>query len=319
MQPGISVILPILNEERFLADAISAILAQEYPGELEVILALGPSKDHTDEIAAKLHEMDPRVVLVSNPPGKTAAGLNAAIAAAKFEIICRIDGHAEISKSYIRDAVEIMQESDAVNVGGIMAAVGKNSFENAVARAMRSPIGVGGARFHVGGSAGPADTVYLGVFKKSALHAAGGYDERFIRAQDWELNYRLREAGGVIWFDPRLAVIYRPRPNLRALAKQYFEYGRWRRAVSRHHKGTVNYRYLAPPLATLTIALSIITGLLVHPLLLIPALSYASAILFASLLIGKSWSERVILPAVLTTMHISWGIGFITSPANLVK
>ncbi len=319
MQPGISVILPILNEERFLADAISAILAQEYPGELEVILALGPSKDHTDEIAAKLHEMDPRVVLVSNPTGKTAAGLNAAIAAAKFEIICRIDGHAEISKSYIRDAVEIMQESDAVNVGGIMAAVGKNSFENAVARAMRSPIGVGGARFHVGGSAGPADTVYLGVFKKSALHAAGGYDERFIRAQDWELNYRLREAGGVIWFDPRLAVIYRPRPNLRALAKQYFEYGRWRRAVSRHHKGTVNYRYLAPPLATLTIALSIITGLLVHPLLLIPALSYASAILFASLLIGKSWSERVILPAVLTTMHISWGIGFITSPANLVK
>lgn len=319
MQPGVSVVLPILNEERFLADAISAILAQEYPGELEVILALGPSKDRTDEIAAKLHEMDPRVVLVSNPTGKTAAGLNAAIAAAKFEIICRIDGHAEISKSYIRDAVEIMQESDAVNVGGIMAAVGKNSFENAVARAMRSPIGVGGARFHVGGSAGPADTVYLGVFKKSALHAAGGYDERFIRAQDWELNYRLREAGGVIWFDPRLAVIYRPRPNLRALAKQYFEYGRWRRAVSRHHKGTVNYRYLAPPLATLTIALSIITGLLVHPLLLIPALSYASAILFASLLIGKSWSERVILPAVLTTMHISWGIGFITSPANLVK
>lgn len=319
MQPGVSVVLPILNEERFLADAISAILAQEYPGELEVILALGPSKDRTDEIAAKLHEMDPRVVLVSNPTGKTAAGLNAAIAAAKFEIICRIDGHAEISKSYIRDAVEIMQESDAVNVGGIMAAVGKNSFENAVARAMRSLIGVGGARFHVGGSAGPADTVYLGVFKKSALHAAGGYDERFIRAQDWELNYRLREAGGVIWFDPRLAVIYRPRPNLRALAKQYFEYGRWRRAVSRHHKGTVNYRYLAPPLATLTIALSIFSGLLVHPLLLIPALSYASAILFASLLIGKSWSERVILPAVLTTMHISWGIGFITSPANLVK
>ena len=319
MQPGVSVVLPILNEERFLADAISAILAQEYSGELEVILALGPSKDRTDEIAAKLHEMDPRIVLVSNPTGKTAAGLNASIAAAKFEIICRIDGHAEISKSYIRDAVEIMQESDAVNVGGVMAAVGKNSFENAVARAMRSPIGVGGARFHVGGSAGPADTVYLGVFKKSALHAAGGYDERFIRAQDWELNYRLREAGGVIWFDPRLAVIYRPRPNLRALAKQYFEYGRWRRAVSRHHKGTVNYRYLAPPLATLTIALSIITGLLVHPLLLIPALSYASAILFASLLIGKSWSERVILPAVLTTMHISWGIGFITSPANLVK
>jgi len=319
MQPGVSVVLPILNEERFLADAISAILTQEYAGELEVILALGPSKDRTNEIAAGLREKDSRIVLVENPTGRTAAGLNAAIAAAKFEIICRIDGHAEISKSYIADAVEIMQSSDAVNVGGIMAAVGKTRFEDAVARAMRSPIGVGGARFHIGGTAGPADTVYLGVFKKSALIAAGGYDERFIRAQDWELNFRLREAGGTIWFDPRLAVIYRPRPNLKALAKQYFEYGRWRRAVTRHHKGTVNYRYLAPPVATVTIALSLLLGISLHPFFLIPALGYASAILIASLLIGKSWSERIALPAVLTTMHLSWGIGFLTSPAHLVK
>jgi len=319
MQPGVSVVLPILNEERFLADAISAILAQEYAGELEVILALGPSKDRTNEIAAGLREKDSRIVLVENPTGRTAAGLNAAIAAAKFEIICRIDGHAEISKSYIADAVEIMQSSDAVNVGGIMAAVGKTQFEDAVARAMRSPIGVGGARFHIGGTAGPADTVYLGVFQKSALIAAGGYDERFIRAQDWELNFRLREAGGTIWFDPRLAVNYRPRPNLKALAKQYFEYGRWRRAVTRHHKGTVNYRYLAPPVATVTIALSLLLGISLHPLFLIPALGYASAILVASLLIGKSWSERIALPAVLTTMHLSWGIGFLTSPAHLVK
>ena len=319
MQPGVSVVLPILNEERFLADAISAILAQRYAGELEVILALGPSTDRTNEIAAGLREKDSRIVLVENPTGRTAVGLNAAIAAAKFEIICRIDGHAEISKSYIADAVEIMQSSDAVNVGGIMAAVGKTRFEDAVARAMRSPIGVGGARFHIGGTAGPSDTVYLGVFKKSALIAAGGYDERFIRAQDWELNFRLREAGGTIWFDPRLAVIYRPRSNLKALAKQYFEYGRWRRAVTRHHKGTVNYRYLAPPVATVTITLSLLLGISLHPLFLIPALGYASAILIASLLIGKSWSERITLPAVLTTMHLSWGIGFLTSPAHLVR
>ena len=260
MQPGVSVVLPILNEERFLTDAISAILAQRYGGELEVILALGPSKDRTNEIAAQLHAKDPRVVLVQNPTGRTAAGLNAAIAKARFEIICRIDGHAEISKSYIADAVEIMESKNAVNVGGIMAAVGKTPFESAVARAMRSPIGVGGARFHIGGEAGPADTVYLGVFKKSALLAVGGYDERFIRAQDWELNFRLRDGGGLIWFDPRLEVLYRPRPNLKTLSRQYFEYGRWRRAVTRQHKGTVNYRYLAPPVATLIILASLITG-----------------------------------------------------------
>jgi len=319
MKPGVSVVLPILNEERFLADAISAILAQQYSGELEVILALGPSKDRTNEIAAELRAKDSRIVLVENPTGRTAAGLNAAIAASKFEIICRIDGHAEISKNYINDAVEVMESSNAVNVGGIMAAVGKTGFENAVARAMRSPIGVGGARFHVGGTAGPADTVYLGVFKKSAINAAGGYDSRFIRAQDWELNFRLREAGGTIWFDPRLEVVYRPRPNLKALAKQYFEYGRWRRAVTRRHKGTINYRYLAPPLATLLIALSLITGITVNPLFFIPALSYAAAILVSSLAIGKSLIERLCLPAVLATMHISWGIGFLSSPADLVE
>ena len=200
-----------------------------------------------------------------------------------------------------------------------MAAVGKTPFESAVARAMRSPIGVGGARFHIGGEAGPADTVYLGVFKKSALLAVGGYDERFIRAQDWELNFRLRDGGGLIWFDPRLEVLYRPRPNLKTLSRQYFEYGRWRRAVTRQHKGTVNYRYLAPPVATLIIAASLITGLALHPLFFIPALTYASAILLSSLAIGKNWSERITLPAVLTTMHISWGIGFLTSPSNLVK
>ncbi len=319
MKPGVSVVLPILNEERFLADAISAILAQQYSGELEVILALGPSRDRTNEIAAELRAKDSRIVLVENPTGRTAAGLNAAIAASKFEIICRIDGHAEISKSYINDAVEIMESSNAVNVGGIMAALGKTGFENAVARAMRSPIGVGGARFHVGGTAGPADTVYLGVFKKSAINAAGGYDSRFIRAQDWELNFRLREAGGTIWFDPRLEVVYRPRPNLKALAKQYFEYGRWRRAVTRHHKGTINYRYLAPPIATLIIALSLIVGIAINPILLVPALTYATAILIASLAIGKSAIERLCLPAVLATMHISWGIGFLSSPADLVE
>ena len=317
--PGVSVVLPILNEERFLEHAIEAILEQKYPGDLEVILALGPSRDRTNEIAQGLRQKDSRVVLVDSPTGRTAAGLNLAIKEAKFEIICRIDGHAEISETYIQDAVEIMEETGAVNVGGIMAAVGKSAFESAVATAMRSPLGVGGARFHIGGKAGPADTVYLGVFKKRALLEVGLYDERFTRAQDWELNYRLRQSGGIIWFDPRLVVTYRPRPTLQALAKQYFEYGRWRHAVVRTHKGTANYRYIAPPLATLIIALSLLAGMFIHPYYLLPALSYATAVLAGAFFIGKTFSEKVTLPAVLATMHISWGAGYLTSPRKLIS
>ena len=317
--PGVSVVLPILNEERFLEHAIEAILEQKYPGDLEVILALGPSRDRTNEIAQGLRQKDSRVVLVDSPTGRTAAGLNLAIKEAKFEIICRIDGHAEISETYIQDAVEIMEETGAVNVGGIMAAVGKSAFESAVATAMRSPLGVGGARFHIGGKAGPADTVYLGVFKKRALLEVGLYDERFTRAQDWELNYRLRQGGGVIWFDPRLVVTYRPRPSLQALAKQYFEYGRWRHAVVRTHKGTANYRYTAPPLATIIIALSLLAGIFIHPYYLLPALSYATAVLAGAFVIGKTFSEKLTLPAVLATMHISWGAGYLTSPRKLIS
>ena len=315
---GVSVILPILNEERDLRESVSAILAQNYSGAFEVILALGPSSDRTNEIAKELAAADSRVVLVDNPTGRTANGLNAAIAKSKFPIVSRIDGHAEISPTYLTDATALLNKTGAVNVGGIMAAVGKTKLEKAVATAMRSPLGVGSSRFHVGGSAGPADTVYLGTFDKSALLEAGGYDERFTRAQDWELNFRLRKKGGVIWFDPSLVVTYRPRSTLKALAKQYFQYGTWRRAVSRSHKGSVNLRYLAPPTALAVNTLSFILGLVVSPIFFTPIAVYLALLLLGSLIVGRDLIEKLILPIVLVTMHMVWGAGYLSSPKGLM-
>jgi succinoglycan biosynthesis protein ExoA len=313
----ISVILPVLNEEKYLADAVTAILAQQYDGKLEVILAVAPSSDKTLEIAQQLHKNDPRVVIVDNPTGRTAVGLNLAIAASQYSIIVRVDGHSNIPNNYCQLVSEILEKTGAVNVGGVMAAEGQSLFQRSVARAMRSPLGVGASRFHTGGLAGEVDTVYLGAFRKEALLAAGGFDERFIRAQDWELNFRLRQAGGAIYFDPRLVVTYRPRSTVKALAKQYFEYGRWRRVVSRRHQGTINYRYLAPPFTVAATTLSLLLGWLVSPALLLPALVYAVFILIASAVIGKSAGEILCLPTILLTMHISWGLGFLTSPKSL--
>ena len=313
----ISVILPVLNEEKYLEDAVNAILAQQYDGKIEVILAVAPSEDRTLEIALRLHMNDPRVVIVENTSGRTAAGLNLAIAASQYSIIVRVDGHANIPNNYCDLVSEVLETTGAVNVGGVMAAEGKSLFEKSVARAMRSPLGVGASRFHTGGSAGEVDTVYLGAFRKEALLAVGGFDERFTRAQDWELNFRLRQAGGVVYFDPRLVVTYRPRSTFKALAKQYFEYGRWRRVVSRRHQGTINYRYLAPPFTVAATFLSLILGWLVSPFLFIPALVYAVFIVIASLVIGKSVGEFLCLPTILLTMHISWGLGFLTSPKSL--
>ena len=316
--PAISVILPVLNEESHLEGAVLSVLSQDYRGPLEIILALGPSRDRTNEIATKLASQDNRVKLIDSPTGKTAAGLNLALAASKSPVVVRVDGHAQIPKNYISLIVEILNKTGAVNVGGVMAAVGTTAFERAVAGAMRSPLGVGASRFHTGGEAGEVDTVYLGAFRREALVAIGGFDERFTRAQDWELNFRLRENGGVIYFDPRLHVTYRPRSSVSALAKQYFEYGRWRRVVSRRHSGTINYRYLAPPFALLGFSASLILGIALSSIFFIPALVYLLFVVLASLKISTSIGEYLLLLLVIPTMHFAWGAGFISSPKTLV-
>jgi succinoglycan biosynthesis protein ExoA len=313
VSPAISVILPVLNEEPHLAESVSAILSQDYLGSFEIILALGPSRDQTNMIAESLAQRDSRIKLVMNPSGKTAAGLNLAIAASESPVIVRVDGHAKIPNNYLSLAVSILRESGAVNVGGVMAAEGVTNFEIAVSRAMRSALGVGASRFHTGGKAGEADTVYLGAFRREAINAVGGFDERYTRAQDWELNHRLRKNGGKIYFDPRLQVTYRPRPNLKKLAKQYFQYGRWRRVVSRSHPGTVNLRYLAPPFTLLGTITSLLLGLLIDPFLFIPTAVYGIFLLISSIFISKTIREFILLLAIIPTMHFAWGAGFITS------
>lgn len=318
--PSVSVVTTVLNEERHLRAAVEHVLAQEYAGPLEVIVALGPSRDRTDEIAAELAR-DPRVRTVRNPSGRTPAGLNAAIAACSGEVVVRVDGHAMLPVDYVSRAVRDLQETGADNVGGMMAAEGVTSFEKAVARAMTSRFGVGNAPFHTGGEPGPADTVYLGVFRRAALERVGGYDDSFQRAQDWELNFRLRSTGGIVWFDPDLRVAYRPRPDLTALARQYFHYGRWRRVVARQHQGSVTPRYLAPPVTVLALAAGTAVGLVGWPFgFLVPA-GYVVALLVGSAVTARGLPLRVAvrLPLVYACMHLTWGVGFLTSPRKLAR
>ncbi|MCM2428106.1 glycosyltransferase family 2 protein [Streptomyces sp. RKAG337] len=319
--PAVSVIMPVLNEERHLRDSVRHILEQDYPGELEVVIALGPSADRTDEIAAELVAEDPRVHTVPNPTGRTPAALNAAIKASRHPVVVRVDGHGMLSPDYIATAVRLLAETGAANVGGIMHAEGENAWEDAVAAAMTSKVGVGNAAFHTGGVAAPADTVYLGVFRREVLEQQGGYNEEFIRAQDWELNYRIREAGHLIWFSPELRVSYRPRPNVRELAKQYKNYGRWRHVVARYHRGSVNVRYLAPPAAVLAIAAGAVVGAAVTPWGFVVPAGYLAAIGLGSVPAGKglSFAARVRIPVALATMHMCWGWGFLTSPRSLAS
>ena len=323
---GVSVVMPVLNEAKHLRAAVTEILAQQVSVPIELVLALGPSTDQTNEIAAQLAQSDSRIKLVSNPSGKTAAALNLAIAQSRYEVIVRVDGHSLLTPNYIQIALNVLAETDADVVGGVMAATGRTRFEKAVAAGMRSALGVGPARFHTGGGAGETKTVYLGVFKRSAIDRVGGYDETFIRAQDWEMNYRIRKTGGKVWFDPRLEVTYRPRSSIRALAKQYFEYGRWRREVARTYPETKSLRYLAPPLTVSALLISMVLLLITTALgqtwawlFFVPIAGYLSLILVGSILICNKKNPLTLLwqPVVLLTMHVSWGVGFLTSPRNL--
>jgi glycosyltransferase involved in cell wall biosynthesis len=319
--PPVAVVMVVRDEELHLAEAVGSVLAQDYPGSLRVAVSVGPSKDRTLDVAHGLAAADPRVLVVDNPTGRTAAGLNAAIAATDEPIVVRVDGHALLPAGYVRRGVELLEETGAVNVGGVMGAEGTNSFERSVAAAMSSPFGVGGGRFHYGGEPGPADTVYLGIFRREALVAAGGYDERFTRAQDWELNHRLRGAGGLVWFAPELRVTYRPRPTLRALARQYRDYGRWRRVVMRQHSDSVRWHYLVPPVTVLGLLVGVGLVLVGQPIGWLAPGAYAAANLTASAVTGRRLApaEALRLPAVFATMHLCWGTGFLTSRRDLMR
>lgn len=319
--PGVSVVMPVLNEEPHLAAAVGRVLGQDYPGQLEVILAVGPSRDRTAEIAAELASGDDRLRVVDNPAGKTPHALNLAIAESRHDIVVRVDGHGELGDDYIARAVRLLAETGAANVGGVMEAQGRTPFEEAVAYVYTSPYGLGGAAFHQGDvPAGPAETVFLGVFRKPDLVAVGGFDESMHRAQDWELNYRLRTSGRLIWFSPELRVTYRPRSSLRALVQQMYDTGKWRREVVRRHSDTASARYLAPPAAVIGIAggtLAAGLGRRIGSRLLqlgaLAPLVYAGFVGYVAVTAPPTLSPaaRRRLPIVLAATHLAWGSGFL--------
>jgi glycosyltransferase involved in cell wall biosynthesis len=326
--PGVSIVVPVLDEERHLEESVARLLGQRYAGPLEVVLALGPSTDGTDAIAGRLAAADPRLRFVPNPTGRTPAGLNAAIAAATYDVIVRCDGHALVPDDYVSVAVEVLERTGADNVGGMMAAEGTTPFERAVAAAMTSKLGVGSASFHTGGDEGEALTVYLGAFRRAAIDRVGGYDETMVRAQDWEMNHRIRESGGLIWFTPGMQVTYRPRSTVRALAKQYLEYGRWRREVVRRYPDTISLRYLAAPLAVTGFAVGTAAGIAAAAgapswlaLGWLAPVGYAALVTVGGIAAARDQGAEVAvrLPLVLATMHGSWGFGFLTSPRSVAK
>jgi len=299
-QPTVSVIIPARDAAGSLRVALKAVAKQTYPEILEVVVAAAD-----DESAAEARANGATVV--ENPAGTTPRGLNLALAASKGEIVVRCDAQSIIPPDYVARVVATLERTSAANVGGMQVPVGDTPWENAIAAAMSSPWGAGDARYRVGGEEGPVETVYLGAFRRSAIERIGGFDESFLRTQDYELNHRLIETGAIVWFDPTLKVGYRPRGSLGALARQYYEYGRAKRQFSRKHPGSLHPRQLAPPLLLVALVASVITSVWTPVALVVPAL-YVVSLVLASI---PTQGDAMRTAMALGTMHLAWGSGFI--------
>jgi succinoglycan biosynthesis protein ExoA len=332
--PGVSYVMPVLNDVTHVGAAVRSLLEQDYRGAFDVVIAVGPSIDGTNELVEEMGRADGRITVVDNVAGTTPSGLNIAIRASRHPIVIRVDAHSVLPTSYARIAVETIQRTGADNVGGIMDARGTSAFEKAVARAYGSRIGLGGTPHHVGGDEGPADTVYLGVFRRTALERVGLFDERIKRGQDWELNERIRSTGGTVWFTPELRVTYRPRSTLARLGRQFFSTGLWRGELSRLIAGSRNLRYFAPPVLVLGVALGTLFGIVglallamgnaIAPLLLVgwaAPIGYALIVAVAAIAVAGRDGVRTVawFLVVLPCIHFCWGLGFVLGYLSLAS
>lgn len=318
---GVSFVMPVLNEQRYLRRAVASTLSQEVPGPVELVLALGPSSDGTDAIARELADADERVVLVHNPAADIPVALNLAIRASRYPTIVRVDAHSELSPGYTRRALDTLRRVHAANVGGVMRADGRSPFQRAVARAYNSRVGLGGGAYHSGGAEGPAESAYLGVMRRSVLEEVGLFDESIRRGEDWELNLRIRRAGYRVWFDPALSVVYWPRESWIRLVRQFRATGAWRGELVRRYPRGTPVRFFAPPALLVAAAVSLGVGATqiarrrggLRSVLHLPVAAYATLVAVGALGRGggRGWRDKAWTAAVLPSMHVSWGAGFL--------
>ena len=323
--PGVSYVMPVYNEAAYIDDAIESVLAQQYEGERELVVVLGPSTDGTTERVHARAATDARISIVESPDLSIPRSLNLGIHAAAHDVIIRVDAHTELPADYTALGVATMLRTGAASLGGLMVATGRGRVQSAIARAYNSRFGLGGGAYHGGASEGPAESAYLGIMRRRPLEQVGLYDEGLKRGEDWELNLRLREAGHLVWLDPALRVVYWPRDTWSKLARQFTATGIWRGELVRRLGGRNSLRYFAPPALVLASALSVVlivlelTGLVTGLAAWLLSIVYLGPLLYLVLLglllaarsSGPTFADRATFVGVIVVMHISWGAGFL--------
>ena len=312
-----TIIVPCRNEARAIRAFLDDLLAQDPSGgPREIIVADGQSDDGTRDLLREYAARHPELRVIDNPERITPTGLNRAIRAARGDFIVRMDVHTRYAPDYVKACLEVKRRTGAMNVGGAARTQATGWLPGAIAAAYASSFAVGGARFHFPDYRGEVDTVTYGCWTRADLLELGLFDETLVRNQDDELNLRIRRAGGRIWQDPSIRSWYSPRGSLRALFRQYFQYGFWKVAVIRKHALPASWRHLVP----VTLVGSLLLLALAAPwweqagwLLALELAFYLLFVLAGSLSIAarRGWRYWPALPAVLACFHFAYGTGFL--------
>ncbi len=319
----VTVVVPMRNEEAYIAKCLRSIVEQDYPRDsLEVLVVDGLSDDRSREIVKEFRQEHPSIRLLDNPHRIVPTAMNIGIKEAEGEVIIRVDGHCRLAPDYISQCVRYLGEKGVDCVGGAIESIGQTPMARAISLAMSSPFGVGDAYFRYAQKERYVDTLAFGAYKREVFNRIGLFDEELVRNQDYELNYRLRKAGGKILLTPAIKSHYYTRSSLRKLWSQYFQYGFWKMQMLRKHPRSVRIRQLVPPLFVLVLllsgALSAISSLAawVFALVITSYLSLSLAFSF-SIAARRGWRYLPILPVIFACLHLSWGLGFLYSLARL--
>jgi len=293
------------------------MLAQETcSGGFEVIVADGMSDDGTRDILERISREDSRLRMVDNPERITPCGMNAGIAAARGKYVAIAGAHCRYAPDYLRQSVQVLDETCADNVGGAVICEGQTLVQRAAAAAHHSWFGAGGARWHDPDYDGPADTVFGGVYRREVFNRIGLFDRELIRNQDDEFNLRLTRSSGRVWQSRRIKSWYSPRKTLRSLFQQYFQYGYWKVRVIQKHRLPASIRHIVPVAFVSCLALLPLAAL-VWPvaglawLALVSSYALCSVVAAFSAANRRDWDVLFVVPMVFACYHFGYGTGFL--------
>lgn len=322
-KPFISVIIPIFNEERYIEKCVDSMLAQDYPREkMEWFFVDGMSKDRTVEILQTYREKHPDLIhILENPHKIVPYAMNIGIRASRGRYIIRLDAHAQYAQDYFSKCVEVLEETGADNVGGVMETKSRTPIGATIAKMLSSKFGVGNSQFRTHGKDGYVDTVPFGAFRREIFDKVGLYDERLVRNQDIELNYRITHNGGKIYLSSKIKLAYFCRDSVKALVKQARMDGKWNIITSKFCPGSMGLRHFIPFLFLMSLIGMPILTLLWKPFGALFALELLAYFSLGALFAKKSADstrEFFQLLALYPTFHISYGWGSLTGMISVL-